>query len=215
MGALPEPWASLRARIESIESRLTHLLNRSPFFGTGMHPNGVGGIDSDNFVAGTSGYSFKNNGNAEFNNLTLRGGIIGNDALANPIQVSSVVGGATNFSISTTSTLKSSYSLTVPAGFTQAVVLCFASGNAINSTGATDYLTVQAAVNGATGGGVNSTVASGAYGTTITGVRTSTLSGLTGGATVTAEAWAGTQTAAWAASASNFVMINAFAVWLR
>jgi hypothetical protein len=42
MAALPEPWKSLRAKIEALAERIRKLENRSPFFGTGMQPDGSG-----------------------------------------------------------------------------------------------------------------------------------------------------------------------------
>jgi hypothetical protein len=214
VAALPEPYKSLRAAIERMQGQIRELYNRSPFFGTGMHANGSGGIDSDNFVAGTSGYSFKSNGNAEFNDLTLRGGIIGNDALTDPVSGDIDAGGSTtNFAVSTTSSAKHSSTIPVPAGFTQALVMCSASVTANNNTASFDYMTVQAAVNGVGGGSISIPVNPGEFnGTTVT--RTSLLTGLSGG-TISVQAFAGTTVGNWAAHSSNIANVNALAIFTR
>lgn len=174
----------------------------SSFNGTDFaHPGTVGNYFGDDGVV--------------LNNAYFRPGSVGNDALSNPIQVGSTVGGATGFAVTTTATKRAQATMTVPAGFSQALVFCFVNGAAFNDTAAMDFLTVQAAVNGVTGGGVIATTDTGEFSTTVTAVRASTLSGLSGGDTVTAEAWCASQGAGWSAFGSNFVFINAFAIWLR
>ena len=123
MSRLPEPWPTLTARLAKLEEQLRRIGASSPFFGTGIHPNGHGGLDSDNYVPGESGYSFQGDtGDAEFNSLTLRGGIIGDDALASLLKGDYVFGSATGFGLSSTWTQLATNTLTVPAGLTRAVV---------------------------------------------------------------------------------------------
>lgn len=120
MARQPEPWKTLRDEFRKLQDQIRRMQAASPFFGTGMHPNGNGGIDSDNFVAGLSGYSFGNDGDAEFNELTLRSGIVGNDALTSPVVPGIAREGATNFAL-TAGTLqeKAGTDLVVPAGCTR------------------------------------------------------------------------------------------------
>jgi hypothetical protein len=217
MGALPEPWASLRARIESIESRLTHLLNRSPFFGTGMHPNGAGGIDSDTYVAGTAGYSFKNTGNFEVNNITLRGGIIGNDALTNPLSPLTLHADATNFAPTTAGVTIMSVTATVPSGYTKALLIgLYVSAFAHNSTAANDSLYANILTTPATAGWQipSPTCPAGAW-TSAYQQGTLLVTGLTGGGTVTISGQVSTSGANWAANASNVANLDVAVMFLR
>jgi hypothetical protein len=59
-----------------------------------------------------------------FNNITLRGGIVGNDALTNPVSAA-VFNGAGAYSLTFTSSYATyvSKSITVPAGFSQGLVV--------------------------------------------------------------------------------------------
>ena len=44
------------------------------FFGTGFHPNGEGGMDSDNYLAGEAGFSLRgSDGYLEINDVLIRG----------------------------------------------------------------------------------------------------------------------------------------------
>lgn len=135
MSSLPEfrgrdQWtilADLLKRIKSLE-------NRSPFFGTGMKPDGKGGVVSndfdgslDNLDAGTKGWAL-NSVRAAFGELLLRPGSIGNDSLTSPVdgRVGNISAG--NFSLTAGSfTELAGQNITVPAGFTQALVTAGAS----------------------------------------------------------------------------------------
>lgn len=214
MAALPEPWKSLRTKIEALAERIRKLENRSPFFGTGMHANGNGGIDSDNFVAGTSGYSFKADGNAEFNDLTLRGGIIGNDALANPLDADINGANGAGLSVSTTSTVMATTSLTVPAGFTRALVRADALGEAANSTASDDYLYVDANIQGISGGESYAYTPSGKANSAV-GIANRFVTGLSGGDVITCTAMSRTAFAGWAADGVNLWVIHMQVIWLR
>jgi hypothetical protein len=139
--AIQDPLYSLRARLRAIEEQLRRLRNTSAFSGTGVHPNGNGGLDSDNFVAGTSGYSFKADGNAEFNDLTLRGGIIGNDALSSPVATAVAHADASDFSLAPgANQVLATATVPVPAGYTRAMVAATAGISAFNPTASSDYL---------------------------------------------------------------------------
>lgn len=222
MAALPEPWKSLRAELEKMREQIRALYNRSPFFGTGMHANGNGGIDSDNFAAGVSGYSFKSDGNAEFNDLTLRGGIIGNDALTDPIEPQVARLYAENFSLTTSYGQKASTSLTVPSGCTRLLAVVRASMYVVNAntTGGSDgaggdatYVRATLA-GGNTGGSPIGLSGSNGF-TTTTSDDSFDLTGLTPGGTVsfTVEGKSGYQSIP--AYVDNWVKAVATLIWLR
>lgn len=214
MAALPEPWKSLRAKLEAIAERVRKLENRSPFFGTGMHANGSGGIDSDNFVTGTSGYSFKSDGNAEFNDLTLRGGIIGNDALTNPVIPQSVWKGTTsNFGLAVAWSTLVTQNLTVPSGVTSVQIIGFVRLVATNTTASKDYLYSDFDIAGQSSGGFATPVEAGDPGTSFCSFAR-TLTGLTPGSTVTLTASGSTGFASWS-STDNVCQISASVTWYR
>lgn len=222
MAALPEPWKSLRAAIEKMQARLRALENRSPFFGTGMHPNGEGGIDSDNFVAGTSGYSFGSDGNAEFNSLTLRGGIIGNDALTNPSKAQAIYATTSNFGLSTSLANVLTANLTVPAGFTSASISVVTRVYIVNphTTGGYDsaggdYLFGQANIAGFNGYAFGLAVSGNNGSGTNVSPFSAVLTGLTPGGSVLVQEAASTGFAALAASANNVAEISGSVTWYR
>lgn len=147
MAALPEPWKSLRAELEKVQEQIRALYNRSPFFGTGVHPNGNLGLDSDNFVAGTSGFSLNGGtGNAEFNDIVLRD--LPNSMLASPIVPAVGHGDGVNFPVTTTATDRAIVTIPVPAGYTRAMVTATASLSAYNPTLSGDYIYVSAHIAG-------------------------------------------------------------------
>lgn len=111
--------ADLLKRIKSLEGR-------SPFYNTGVKPNGVGGLDSNNYVPGVSGFQLAET--PEFNSIKLRGGIVGNDALANPVDGKVGNIGAGGFALTASVFVElAGQNITVPAGFTQALVTAGAS----------------------------------------------------------------------------------------
>ena len=187
MAKIPPARRSLTGEIRKDREQVRRQRNSSPFFGTGMHPNGLGGIDSDNFVEGESGYRFSDDGNAEFNDLTLRGGIIGNDALTEPVVPYVAHGEANNFTVSTTLTTKASVTVTVPAGYTRAMVSAVASASAYNPTASSDYIYVSAWIAGDTsiGYAIPSTCPANDSGAS-TQAASALLTGLTGSFTVEA-----------------------------
>ena len=198
------------------------LRSRSAFTGTGMHPNGLGGIESDNFVAGASGYKFDYTGNAEFNDLTLRGGIIGNDALTNPTAPGVVWADLHNFGLSTTLTNKLTSTITVPAGFTTAAVSvvgrCFVYNP--NTTGGYDgaggdYLFAQTNVAGYNGNTLPLAMSGSNGSATAVSPFSTVLSGLTPGGSFTVQMAASTYYAPVAADPGNTIELSGSILWFR
>ena len=149
MSKQPDPWPSLSKRLEKVEAQLARLASASAFYGTGMHPNGAGGLDSDNFDP-THGFSLQGDtGDAEFNGnvdvggtmdvggtlhvtgntiiggtLSLPAGIIDNDALANPVTGDYAFASATGFGLSSAAYLPlATATRPVPSGFSQAIII--------------------------------------------------------------------------------------------
>jgi hypothetical protein len=150
-----------------------------------------------------------------FNNIVLRGGIIGNDALTSPVSIAAGSDSADSFALSTTSTTRAQVDLPVPAGFTQALAFCVANVTGTNSTASSDSIDVGIWINGVGVGGsqaIQQTAPSTTGGATRGGSRL--LTGLAGG-NVTFQSRVRTGIAGWASFAGNTTNIDAIAVFLR
>lgn len=79
--------------------------------------------DLDTATPGTVGWALGGpNDNAVFNTLALRGGIIGNAALANPVSPGVGNGGTSGWSLGTAVLTVGTATIPVPAGFSRALV---------------------------------------------------------------------------------------------
>lgn len=146
--------------------------------------------------------------------LSLPAGIIGNDALASPMITEALNNYINNYSVDTTSTVRASVTLTVPDGFTTAVVMTNATAMAQNSTASTDYLYVQAVVDGVNGGEMYTSAAAGlAVG--IASPFNTTIYGLTDGQEITVAVATRTGFAAWAASTAAQANIYVTVLYFR
>jgi hypothetical protein len=181
-----------------------------------------GEAKSGNYVAGSAGWHLDHAGNAEFNDLTLRGGIIGNDALTNPVTPQAVYDSVQNFSLSTTLTNIRTTNVTVPSGFTKAAVQLTVRAYATNpnTTGGNngaggDYLYAQANINGFNG----YALPTGVSGSNGSGTNVSTfavvLTGLTPGGTISLQCAVQTGLLSWAANANNTVDLSSSISWYR
>jgi hypothetical protein len=186
-----------------------------------MHANGNGGIDSDNFAAGTSGYSFKADGNAEFNDLTLRGGIIGNDALTNPVVPGSVWSEASNFTVSPTWTTVIATDVTVPAGCTAASIHAQGRVTAFYNNAGTgsgvDYLFAHLYVSSYSSGFYPKAATDNGGSGTNQVFRDAVLTGLTPGSTFAIDLQASTNFNTWTSPSSpgNQATLGATIQWYR
>jgi hypothetical protein len=139
--------------------------------------------------------------------LSLPAGIIDNAALTDPLVINTSGLTQNNFSIATTGSVVASATVTVPAGYSRADVLCMVVAGAFNSTGAGDYLYVASSIGGTSGGETPQPALASAFGSaSANGIRS--LTGLSGG-TITVGCSVRTQTAGWAANGSNFANVNA------
>ncbi|MDV8147248.1 hypothetical protein [Arthrobacter sp. B10-11] len=161
------------------------------------------------------------NGDSEVNGalaingpLTLQSGIIQNDALANPVQIGTASNGLNNYAITTASTVRATVTLTVPDGFTEAVVTATATAMGQNSTATTDYLYCMAVIQGISGGELY-TAAGAGLGVGLASPFQHTLTGLTGGDVVTVSVATRAGFNTWAAATANQANIYATAYFLR
>lgn len=196
--AAGEDW--LVRRVQDLERTVKELAAANPFAPMGMKPdaNGV-----------TFGGSVVINGN-----LSVPNGSISNAALQNPLTSGSAGYTASNQSFNTASTVYGTQSVTVPSGFTSALVMNGVSGGGTNSSASGDYIYVSSDINGTAGGETPTYAAAGFYASASAfGIRT--LSGLTGGATITVGVRVRTGSASWAANGANIVNVNALVLFYR
>lgn len=221
MAKMPDPQPSLLARIRKIEEWMRRKDSASPFFGTGMSPNGLGGLDSDNFVTGVSGYRLAET--PEFNDLKLRGSIISNDALASPVVPGVAREVASGFTLAVaTLQEKAGTDLTVPDGCTRLLATVSGRLYAVNTrtTGGADgtgtdalYVSIKLGSTAATLATPTGISGSNGFATTTTSEAYS-LSGLIPGSTLRLGVWcaSGYQTLT---HADNRASYSATLLWLR
>lgn len=225
MSAKPDPWRTMPREILKDRAVTKSSRNASPFFGTGMHPNGQGGLESDAFDgdlatrdAGTTGWAVDDQKMA-VGELILRPGSIGNDSLTSPVVPDSVWESATGFSVGVAWSTVITKNVTVPAGFTKLVAGGKARVTAFynqDTPADVDYLYAvlfvagqssdyyPLAVTGAGGSGTNQVF------------RDVVLSGLTPGATVSFVVQASTAFKTWASPlTNNEARLGASLQWYR
>lgn len=186
--------------LAALRRELTELKAANPFAVMGIKPVEDGTEFTGNVKIGGT--------------LDLPAGIVGNDALANPVQIGTASNGLSNYAITTSSTVRASVTLTVPDGFTEAVVTANPTAMGLNSTGTQDYLYVMAVVQ-AIGGGELYTSAAAGVGVGLAAPFHTTLTGLTGGDLITVSVATRANTNTWAASTANQANIYATAIFLR
>ena len=171
--------------------------------------SGTGNAKSGNYVAGTSGWKLAPNGNAEFNDLTIRGGIIGNDALTAPATFGSY-GNYGNNTLTVAGSYLHSGTIAVPAGYSRALVICNVSIGGTNSTGGPDNIYAAAEINGVQPVAIASGAANG-YAMSVGAAYARSLTGLSGG-TIAVKAWGATDVAGWTGGNGH---VSAVAIFLR
>ncbi len=190
----------------------------------GLHVDGATGsliIDkgntrSGNYVAGSTGWALDNAGNAEFNVLTLRGGIIGDAALANPVSFGQSNAGAGSFAVPVAATAIATTTIPVPAGYSRALVHATTAMTVWSTSTGTAAVYLQAGINAVTLVNASSAALDPAHGfnwAPLAASASKTLTGLSGG-NITINACAGSLTAL-PANASNSVNLDVIAIFLR
>lgn len=187
-----EDW--IGRELAQLKNELRELRSANPFAPMGMKPI-PGGVE----IQGT---------------LSLPSGIINNDALANPVQIGTASNGVNNYAITTTSTVRASVTLTVPDGFTEAVVMANPTAMGFNGTAGGDYLYVMAVVQTIGGGELYSAAGAG-FGAGLAAPFHTTLTGLIAGQTITVGVATRAGFNTWAASTANQANIYATAIFIR
>lgn len=174
-------------------------------------------VDGNLDVTGTAAFSGNTTigGNAAITGtLSLPAGIIDNAALANPIAAQQIFFYTQNFAITAAGGTYASQTITVPAGFTKAVVAVTSRLYGINSTAGLDRLSCVTKIAGSGGFSFQFTVNSGDAGFNVSPFST-ILTGLTPGGTFLLEVRGNTQVANWAASPINTAEMNGSILWFR
>ena len=147
--------------------------------------------------------------------LDLPAGIIGNDALTSPVVPANFYERADGWATANnTFEVKVTETLTVPAGFTQAIVTASAWATATNSSAATAVMYIGPVINGSPGpsdylnGILPSTSASGQAS------QYSLVTGLVSGGSLTISGGVRTGSA-WDAAAGNIAIVSGVVLWLR
>jgi hypothetical protein len=189
MAALPEPLSTLSKRLRDIEERVRRLDNRSSFYGTGLTPQADAPV-------------------------SFQAGMVGNDALADPLVPSAASATATNWAASTSWAEVAGVDLVVPAGATRCLLYANGWCYGVNSSAAADDLHARVSLAATIGQEFLSRVAVAAYDTVSAGLVT-LATGLTAGAVLRLSVSAKTTTGAWPASVQNTSNATAMAVWLK
>jgi hypothetical protein len=215
MGSKPDPHRRLSSEIRRINGNAQRQSNAPSFFNTGLNVNGPGVLNSDTYVPGVSGFSLNGGtGNIEVNDIVLRGGIIGNDALSNPVSTGQAFVGTSGFGLTVAGSWLLTRTATVPSGFDTVTVSAFGRCAAINSTANGDGLYTALDVNGSGGNQFSTFVPAGQASTSSVGFAT-TLTGLTAGASVVTRLFASTGLASWAANGANGADLSVTYLWTR
>lgn len=196
---------ALFQRLERIEKQVAELTGANILGPAGLvvDPNGL-----------TIGSSLLVTGNTRIEGtLSLPAGIIDNDALASPVVPAPFKIKTNTWATTGATETQATATLTVPAGFTKAVVTATVTANVYNSSTLPLLLAVYPVINGVVGepGEVD-------YGTSRIGRVSATLSelvtGLTGGGTFTVRADVNSQTAQ-PAKTVNVATVNGTVLWVR
>ena len=185
-----------------------------------------GTIKSGNYVAGTSGWGLDGAGNAEFSGaVTIDGSLTIASGLLNGItyiQPAFGFNSASNYAIpagQASRVTRTSFTFTVPTGFTQALITATTADSATNSTAGFDFLNsyVQISAPGQTthfSFSSSATVPAGYYADT--GTHMTTLyTGLTAGTVITVASQPYTTTTSWASSTANATAADGTSLFLR
>lgn len=211
-----EDW--LVREVQTLRRELNEARAANVFGLTGIQPRD-GGTDLDGFV-NINGPLTVSGASQIIGSLSIEGplqlqpGSVENDALTNPVEIGTASNGVNNYEISTTSTVRATVTLTVPAGFTQAVVTANPTAMGHNGTASPDYLYVMAVVQGISGGELYTSAAAG-LGAGLAAPFHTTLTGLTGGQTITVGVATRAGFNPWPASTANQANIYATAYFLR
>ena len=230
MSKLPSTGPSLLRELRRRERQALRQAQSSSFNRSGVAPTAEdvtevsGQMQSADFDgdlaagdAGTKGWAM-NRLRAAFGELFLRPGSVGNDALTNPVAPGLVYFTATHTLTAATQTVATA-TITVPAGFTSAVVVVSAraGGTNQNTTGGVDglggdYLGIDVTVGSVVGGGKVFVPGGTSYGECVA-FASDVLTGLTPGGTFAVPVRAAADYFTW--TAGVFTVVNGSILWFR
>lgn len=219
-------------RIQELERQVKELSAANPFKAMGIRPmpdglivdgyetvngpldvNGTMNVDGPQTVNGNSVF----NGNMRIaGTLDLPAGIIGNDALSDPVIPVAYHADIQNISITSGQNVEKLHvDVAVPAGYTRALVNLTVTMNMLNNSGATDSAYLGANINGQSPGwSSNATAAVGAA-VSLSNTVVALVTGLTGG-TFPLTGRASSNTGTWTSAGTSSVMnLNATVQFLR
>jgi hypothetical protein len=217
-----EDW--LVRKVQELERSLTELRAANVFGLTGIRPKD-GGTDLDGFVNINGPLEVNGqqtvNGDSEFTGdmkvsgtLDLPAGIIGNAALAAPLESHTTYADADGFTLTPAEQDFCNTSFTVPEGYTTAVVVATGTVNTYNSNAAPDYLWARAYINAGFGRRMFALMDANSGPASLTVNKQVQLTGLSGGQLITCKLRLASQTAN-VTSGSNGASMNAFALFTR
>lgn len=205
---VPRRADALVRRIEALER---YVQQQNAASGALQSPDFDGALPA---TAGTKGWALGGpGGNAIFNNLVLRGGIIGDAALANPaaFNVASQDWDVLTF---TTANLERTVAMTVPSGYTRALVMATATAGATASASAVANTYVSCSIQGVHPEFIAEQLAVNFAGSATRSYAAS-LTGLTGGGTVTVGALGVIDTNGTVVAGSCNLHVTGAAIFLR
>lgn len=231
----PDPIAALMGKLRAMEERIARmergapLRNASISGGSGLTIYDGGGIAiKDGGTLNIDGTTTLNGptkitGKTDINGVTtingpakitgtleLPAGIIGNDALAAPLNTGSSGKSETGFSVDVTHRKRAVSTLAVPSGFTKATILTIATATGVNTSAGLDYFSLQAYAGSGTGG--ESRVPAQANQTVnVSASAINTFNGLNGGS-IEVGCYVFSLNNTWSANASNIASVNSI-VW--
>lgn len=180
-------------------------LRTADFDGTDFAHPGTMGV----YLASEAGV-----GKLVVNDILLRGGIVGNDALANPVAFGAYGGSSVGWAVSTTAAAVKSGTIAVPSGYTRALVMCNAHASATNTSASYDFLYTSARIDASGGGPLFNLAAPGSQ--TYSGSSAiRTLTGLAPASSITVACQVNSSVGNWTAAGSNAATVDAIAVFLR
>lgn len=160
-------------------------------------------------------------GNATFSgNMTIAGtlnlpaGIIGNEALESPVKQTAVYADADGFTLTPAEQDFCVTTITVPDGFTEAMVVATGTVNTYNTNAASDYLWARVYINSGFGRRMFALMDATSGPASLTVNKQVQLTGLVGGETITCKIKLASQVAN-VTSSSNGASMNAFATFTR
>ncbi|WP_427130294.1 hypothetical protein [Pseudarthrobacter sp. S9] len=147
-------------------------------------------------------------------NLSVPNGSIGNAALQNPISPLATHAGANSFGLATGANVQLlSTTISVPAGFTQALVFATATLHAYNNNAGADDAYESVFINGTSVGASSQVTAAAGASTSLPASGTLLVTGLGASFAVVVKCSSGAN--AWASSANNFINLDVMTIFLR